>query len=77
MRLFGRPDIRVREVSAQRLLMAAELCNRFIEMLAFGHLIPEGQAIRVAGVPERMVCRHGGDLDDPDFNNVFRSPGPS
>jgi hypothetical protein len=22
------------------------------------------------GQPEGLVCHHGGDLDDPDFNNV-------
>jgi hypothetical protein len=70
MRLFGRPDISVRQVPPHRQQMADDLCNRFIEMLAFGHLIREGQAVRLAGAPEGLVCRHGGDLDDPDFNNV-------
>jgi hypothetical protein len=43
MRLFGRPDISVRQVPDHRLLMAAELSNRFIEMLAFSHVTPEGK----------------------------------
>jgi hypothetical protein len=70
LRLFGRPDISIRQVPEHGVSMADELCNRFIEMLAFGHVIPEGQAIHVAGVEGEIVCRHAGDLDDPNFNNV-------
>jgi hypothetical protein len=49
---------------------AAQLCNRFIEHMAFGLVVPDGEPIRVAGLPEGMVSRNRGDLEDPDFNNV-------
>ncbi len=47
-----------------------EMCNRFIEMQAFGEMVPEGQPIRMRGLPTGIVCHHQGDYDDPDFNNV-------
>jgi hypothetical protein len=46
------------------------LCGRFIEHQAFGAVIPEGQSVRMASLPPDGVAHHGGDLDDPDFNNV-------
>jgi hypothetical protein len=53
-----------------------DLCDRFIEMQAFGAVIPEGQAIKVAGLPSGWRCRHQGDLDDPEFNNRHVAIGP-
>lgn len=47
-----------------------KLLNRFIDLAAFGHVIPEGQTIRMEGVPSGMTCRHAGNLDDPHYNNV-------
>lgn len=70
MRQFGRPDISIGAVPRRRFDDAVELCNRFIEHLAFGLLVPDGQPIRVAGLPDGMVSRNRGHLDDPDFNNV-------
>jgi hypothetical protein len=65
---FGRPDISVHGVTPDQYEAVQDLCNRFIEMLAFGAVVPDGQVIRVAGLPE-WTCRTLGDLDDPDFNN--------
>jgi hypothetical protein len=80
MRKFGRPDVSVRDVPEGAVDGAIGLCNRLIEMMALGAIIPEGQAVRMRGLPEGMVCRHAGSLDDPDFNNVHvevRYPAPS
>lgn len=70
MRKFGRPDISVRPVGADYQDAAIDLCNRLIEYQAFGGVLPEGQAIRMGCLPPGGVAHHGGDLDDPDFNNV-------
>lgn len=66
---YGRPDISFRNVPLAQQASAAEIVNRFIELQALGGIVPEGQAIRIDGVPDRMTARHGGDIDDPDFNN--------
>lgn len=70
MRKFGRPDISVRFVPAQYREAITELCNRFIELQAFGAIIPEGQEIRMASLPAGMKAHHWGSLDDLAFNNV-------
>src|SRR5262245_22299703 len=70
MRKFGRPDISVRRVSPDYVVAVTDLCERFIEMQAFGAVIPEGQEIRMEYLPPGGVARHAGHLDDPEFNNV-------
>ena len=70
MRKFGRPDLSVRGVNPAYQELAIELCNRFIELQAFGHVIPEGQKVRLKGLPDGMTCRHSGSFEDPDFNNT-------
>jgi hypothetical protein len=76
MRKFGRPDISVRHVPPAQEAAVEDLCNRFIEMQAFGAVIQEGQPIKVSGLPSGWRCRHRGDLEDPDFNNVHVEIGP-
>lgn len=70
MRKFGRPDISVRGVGPAFEEAVENMFNRFIEFLAFGGLPPEGQEIRMRDLPDGGIVRHGGSLDDPDFNNV-------
>ena len=70
MRKFGRPDISLRHVENGNLDGAIDLCNRFVEHQAFGGIIPEGREIHMASLPPGGITRHGGYLDDPDFNNV-------
>jgi hypothetical protein len=70
MRKFGRPDLSVRGVGPAHREAVIELCNRFIELQAFGGVIPEGQQVRMAPLPSGGVARHGGHPDDPEFNNV-------
>ena len=78
VRKFGRPDLSVRGVPADARKDAIGVVNRFVDMQIQGAIIPEGQAIRMAGIPDGMTCHHAGDVDDPDFNNVhveIRWPG--
>lgn len=70
MRKFARPDISVRRVGPKYREAVIDLCNRFIEFMAFGGKPAEGEIIRMKSLPAGGVVRHGGDLDDPDFNNV-------
>lgn len=70
MRKFGRPDISLHCVPEDQHDAALDLCNRFIELQALGGVVEEGEEIRMASLPEGMRCHHGGDLEDPDFNNV-------
>jgi hypothetical protein len=70
MRKFGRPDISIQHVGPAYRDAVIDLCERFIEYQAFGAVIPEGQEVRMASLPPGGIAHHGGDLDDPDFNNV-------
>ena len=70
LRKFGRRDISIRGVPKEYIETATEICNRFIDHQAFGLIVPDGQLIRVDGLSDEIVCRHAGDLEDPDFNNV-------
>ncbi|MDR3639351.1 MAG: hypothetical protein P4L84_36455 [Isosphaeraceae bacterium] len=69
MRKFGRPDVSVHNVPAQYQEAIVDLCDRFITLQAFGGNVPEGQEIQMNHLPAGLVCRHEGDVDDPDFNN--------
>ncbi|MBS2026463.1 MAG: hypothetical protein JST54_01045 [Deltaproteobacteria bacterium] len=73
---FGRPDISVHNVRPEQESGVTELCNRFIELQAFGGVIPDGQEIRMKGLPAGWSCSHAGSLDDPDFNNRHVEVGP-
>lgn len=70
MRKFGRPDLSVHDVPPRYHEAVIDLFERFIEFQALGGTIAESQAIRMRSLPPGMTCHHGGDLDDPDFNNV-------
>ena len=70
MRKFGRPDLSVHNVPARYHDAVVDLIGRFVELQALGGVISEGQQIKMGSLPSGMTCRHRGDLDDPDFNNV-------
>jgi hypothetical protein len=70
LRKFGRPDISVRRVPPESRDPIIDLCNRLIEMMALGGMIPEGQPVKMKTLPPGLQCRHAGSVDDPDFNNV-------
>ncbi len=74
---FGRPDLSVRGVTRELGPAVEDLCNRFIEMQAFGAVVPEGQEVKMKALPPGWRCRHGGTIDDPDFNNVHLEIGPT
>lgn len=70
LRKFGRPDISVRHVGPKYEQAVADLCARYIEYQALGGVIVEGEHVRMRSLPPGGVAHLGGDLDDPDFNNV-------
>ena len=70
MRKFGRPDLSIHQVPADRRTGVADLFDRFIEYQAFGGIIDEGEEVRMHSLPSGMRCTHRGHVDDPDFNNV-------
>lgn len=70
LRKFGRPDLSIHRVTPSLKAGVIDLCNRFIELQAFGGIVPEGQEIKMATLPPGMTCHHRGNIDDPDFNNV-------
>jgi hypothetical protein len=70
MRKFGRPDLSIHNVPPPYNAAVIELCERFIELQAFGGIIEEEQEIKMKSLPHVMTCHHNGNLDDPDFNNV-------
>jgi hypothetical protein len=74
---FGRPDLSVRGVRADLEEPVIDLLNRFIQMQAFGGVVPEGQPVKMKSLPAGWVCRHRGSLDDPDFNNRHIEIGPA
>ena len=69
MRKFGRPDLSIHKVAPQCRSAIIDLCNRFIELLAYGGIVPEGQEVRLSSLPDGMQCFRRGNEDDPDFNN--------
>jgi hypothetical protein len=70
LRKFGRPDLSVPRVPPSQRDAVINMCNRYIMFLGRGGLIKEGEEIRMPSLPAGLICRHGGHLDDPDFNNV-------
>ena len=69
LRKFGRRDLSLHGVTSQYRDAVIDLFNRFIELLAKGGIIQEGQEIRMRSLPPGMTCLLRGHLDDPDFNN--------
>jgi len=69
MRKFGRPDVSIHNMDQRYRESIVELCNRFIELFAYGGIVPDGQEIRMSGLPSGMKCLLRGNDDDPDFNN--------
>lgn len=70
LRKFGRPDVSIRQVTPEQQPAVIEMINRLILLQAEGGRVPEGQPIRLAGLPPGLTCHHAGSLDDPEFNNT-------
>ena len=70
MRQYGRPDLSVRGVGLGHMDAVTQMIERFIESQALGGVIPDGQEVRMPGLPPGGACRRAGSLEDPDFNNV-------
>ncbi|MBL8950370.1 MAG: hypothetical protein JNK82_06315 [Myxococcaceae bacterium] len=69
LRKFGRPDLSVRGVTEAMQKDAEEALNRFIYFQQLGGFIREGVELNLRTMTG-YVAKHGGSLDDPDFNNV-------
>lgn len=52
LRKFGRPDLSIPQVPEAQKDAFINLCNRFIELQAFGGIIAEDQEIRMRSLPE-------------------------
>lgn len=70
LRKFGRPDLSLHDVAPRWYEGVIDLFERFINLQAQGGTIAEGSEIRMKSLPQGLRCRHAGDLDDLDFNNV-------
>jgi hypothetical protein len=66
---FGRPDLSMHDVMQDHFDTVVDLFNRFIEFQALGGVIVDGHDVNVPSLPAPVRCVHGGDEDDPDFNN--------
>lgn len=69
MRKFGRPDLSIHHVTTSHEEGVREMFNRFISYMAVGGNIDDGQEIRMASLPEGMICHHDENMENPDFNN--------
>ncbi len=71
MRKFGRPDLSLRGVAESQKAPPSSTCSTDSSgSRPLDGMVPEGEKIRMAGLPPGLTCHHRGDLDDPDFNNV-------
>jgi hypothetical protein len=70
LRTLGHRDFSLRNVPPPRVPDGIELINRLAAMSAQGHVVPDGQPIRMTGLPDGMRCQYKGTIDDPQFNNL-------
>lgn len=70
MRKFGRPDVAVRRVPESFRPRVLELVQGLVTAQAHGVVVRDGQAFAERGLPEGLVARRLGSLDEPTFNNV-------
>jgi hypothetical protein len=70
MQKFGRPDIGLHGIGPEHEPGAIDACERFIDLLARGAVLPDGKALRLRGLPDGLRCFHEGSAEDPDYNNV-------
>ena len=70
LRKYGRPDLSQHGVPVKYQEAVVDLFNRFISFQAHGGVIRHGDPVRMESLPDGMICVHGGDEDDPDFNNT-------
>lgn len=70
LRKFGRPDLSVRGVGSDQRERIVELINHFVEHLAGGGTILDGEQVTLAGLPPGGVFRVDPWLDHPDFLNA-------
>lgn len=71
MRKFGRPDLSIHQVTSENMYAVQEMLERFINFMALGGNIANGQEIKMKGLPEGMTCERVDDMDAPDFGNRY------
>ncbi|MHC1481007.1 hypothetical protein ACYJW8_12185 [Frateuria aurantia] len=71
MRLFGRPDLSIRNVPDSALDRAGLLVERLAQLQALGAHLDEGQSVEVDGLADGLVAHLGGSFEHPQFNNRF------
>lgn len=70
MRKFGRPDLSVMNVGPESREKVIDLFNCYVEALASGATISNGERVTLAGLPSGGVFRLDPRLDHPDFHNA-------
>lgn len=70
LRKFGRPDMLVRTVGTAYRDRVVELFNYYVEYLASGGTILNGDRITLEGLPPGGVFHVDPRLDNPDFHNA-------
>jgi hypothetical protein len=71
LRKFGRPDFSAHNVSPENHDAFADAINKLAAAEADGMIFPDGQPITGKRLPQNLVLRKAGSLDDdPEFNNV-------
>ena len=71
MRKFGRPDLSIHQVNDENIPVVEEMIKRFVNYMALGGNITNGQEIKMKGLPEGMLCERIENLDDPEFGNRY------
>jgi hypothetical protein len=71
MRKFGRPDISIKNGPVSSRPAILELCQGLITMLAQGGVVESGQRVKKETFPQGLICKLGGDENDPDFHNRY------
>jgi hypothetical protein len=70
MRKFGRPDLSIRRVNADKHDAVMELFNRLVESLASGTILTDGETITFPSLAPGGIVKLDSSLDHPEFHNA-------
>ena len=68
---FGRPDISIKKIATDKVELAIEIVNRFIQVFANGLIPDENKGIRLRDMENEVYGKILGDYNNPDFNNYY------
>ncbi|MHC6201997.1 hypothetical protein ACYULU_02235 [Breznakiellaceae bacterium SP9] len=71
MRKFGRPDLSIRKITAEKKELGIEIINRFIQAFAYGLIPDETKEIWLKNREKGVYGKIRGNYDDLDFNNYY------